>query len=71
MSSSSVTTVSRKLVSRSHLKESGWKRIGNDAREPRRVENALVLIEIPGAVLLGEEAPLQSVGEPAHRHMQH
>ena len=39
-------------------------RIDDDARQARGVEHALFEIELPRAVLLRHEAPLQPVGEP-------
>ena len=38
-------------------------RVGDDARQPRGVEEALVEVELPGAGLLGHEPALQAVGE--------
>src|SRR5260221_5219526 len=38
-------------------------RVGDDARQPRGVEHALVEIELPGPRLLGYQAALQPVGE--------
>ncbi len=70
LSSSSVTTVSRKLVSFSRLKESGCSGSIDDARQPRRVEQALLEVELPGAVLLRHQPALQPVGEPRHDALQ-
>ena len=39
-------------------------RIDDDARQPRRIEQALFEIELPGAILLRQEEPLQAIGEP-------
>src|SRR5215469_9293110 len=39
-------------------------RIDDDAREPRRIEQAFLEIELPRAVLLCHQAALQPVGEP-------
>ena len=50
LSSSSVTTVSRKSVSFSCLKESGLLRVDHDARQARRIENAFLEVEVPRAV---------------------
>jgi hypothetical protein len=38
-------------------------RIDDDARQPRRIEQALLQVELPGAILLRQEKPLQPVGE--------
>ena len=70
LSSSSVTTVSRKLVSFSLLERQRVQRIDDDARQPRRVEQALLEVELPGAVLLRHQAALQPVGEPRHDALQ-
>ena len=40
-------------------------RIDDDARQARRIEHALLEVELPGAVLLRHQAALQPVGEPA------
>ena len=45
-------------------------RIDDDARQPRRIEHALLEIELPGAVLLRHQAALQPVGEPRHHALQ-
>ena len=45
-------------------------RVDDHARQPRRVEDALLEVEIPGAVLLREQAALQPVGEPRHGAVQ-
>ena len=45
------------------LERQGVHGIDDDARQPRGVERAFLEIEIPGAVLLREQAPLQPVGE--------
>ena len=45
-------------------------RVGDDARQPRGVEHALVEIEFPGAGLLGQEPALQPVGEPRDHALQ-
>ena len=44
--------------------------IGDHARQPRRIENALFEIELPGAVLLRHQPALQPVGEPRHDALQ-
>ena len=38
-------------------------RIGDDPRQPRRIENAFLKIKLPGTVLLRHELSLQAVGE--------
>src|SRR5579883_3207379 len=45
-------------------------RIGDDARETRRVEDAFLEVELPGAGLLGEQPTLQPVGEPRDHALQ-
>ena len=70
LSSSSVTTVSRKFVSFSRLNDSAMHRIDDDARQPRRIEQALFEVELPGAVLLRHQPALQPVGEPRHHALQ-
>ena len=45
-------------------------RIGEDPRQPRRVQQPFLEIELPGAVLLGHEPALQPVGEPGHHALQ-
>ena len=42
----------------------------DDARQPRRVEDALLEIELPGAGLLRQQAALQPVGEPGDHALQ-
>src|ERR1700681_4888379 len=44
--------------------------INNDPRKPRRIELAFLEIELPGAVLLRHQPPLQPVGEPRHHALQ-
>ena len=44
--------------------------IGDHARQPRRIENAFLEIELPGAVLLRHQAALQPVGEPRDDALQ-
>ena len=38
-------------------------RVDDHARQPRGVEQALLEIELPGAVLLRQQAALQAIGE--------
>ena len=45
-------------------------RVDDDAGKPRSVERAFLEVEIPAAVLLREQPPLQPVGEPRHRAVQ-
>src|SRR5439155_10801184 len=45
-------------------------RIDDDAREPRRIEQALLEIKLPGTVLLRHQAPLQPIGKPRHHTLQ-
>ena len=45
-------------------------RVDDDAGEPRRVERALLEVEIPGAVLLRQQLALQPVGEARHGALQ-
>ena len=45
-------------------------RIDDDARQPRRIEQAFLEVEFPGAVLLRQQQPLQPVGEPRHHALQ-
>ena len=45
-------------------------RIGDHARQPRRVQNAFLEIEFPGAVLLRHQPALQAVGEPRDDALQ-
>ena len=45
-------------------------RVGDDARQPRRIEDALLEIEIPGAVLLRHQPALQPVGEAGDDALQ-
>ena len=70
LSRSSVTTVSRKSVSFSCLKDERLIRVDDDARQPRRVEHALLEVELPGAVLLRQQPALQAVGEAADDALQ-
>ena len=66
LSSSRVTTVSRKLVSFSRLKDSGYIGIDDDARQARGVEQAFFQVELPMPVLLRQQQALQLVGQPRH-----
>ena len=70
LSSSSVTTVSRKSVSFSRLNDKRMHRIDDDARQPRRIEQPFLQIEFPGAILLRQQQPLQPVGEPRDDALQ-
>ena len=45
-------------------------RIDDHAGEPRGIERAFLEIEIPAAILLREQSPLEPVGEPRHRAVQ-
>ena len=45
-------------------------RVDDDARQPRRIEHALLEVELPGAVLLRQQPALQPVGEPADDALQ-
>ncbi len=45
-------------------------RVGDDARQPCRVEHALVEVELPGPRLLRHQAALQPVGEPRDDALQ-
>ena len=44
--------------------------IDDDARQAGRVEHALLEVELPGPVLLGEQPALQPVGEPADHALE-
>jgi len=44
--------------------------VHDDARQPRRIEQAFFLIEVPRAVLLCHQAALQAVCELCHRALQ-
>ena len=70
LSSSSVTTVSRKFGVLLALERERMQRIDDHARQPRRIEHALFEIELPGAVLLRQQPPLQPVGEPSDHALQ-
>ena len=70
LSSSSVTTVSRNCSVLLGLERQRMQRIDDDARQPRRIEQAFLEIEFPGAVLLRHQAALQPVGEPRHHALQ-
>src|ERR1700685_2703365 len=45
-------------------------RVDDDARQPRRIEQAFFEIELPGAFLLRQEQPLQAIGEPRDDALQ-
>ena len=45
-------------------------RVGDDAHQSCRVEQAFLLIEIPAAVLLRHQPALQAVGQLGHRRLQ-
>ena len=45
-------------------------RIDDDARQPRRIEQAFLEVEFPGAVLLRHQTALQPVGEPRDHALQ-
>ena len=45
-------------------------RVGDDAGEPRGIQQALFQVELPGPRLAREEAPLQAVREPADDPVQ-
>ena len=47
-----------------HLERQRRGRIDDDARQARRIEHAFLEIEVPGAVLLRHQPPLQPVGQP-------
>ncbi len=44
--------------------------IGDHARQPRRIEDAFLEVELPGAVLLRHQPTLQPVGEPRDDALQ-
>src|SRR5581483_1289333 len=54
------------------LMHEGQRVIGIDhhARQPRRIQDAFLEVELPGAVLLRHQPPLQPVGEPRHNALQ-
>ena len=70
LSSSSVTTVSRKLVSFSRLNDSGCSGSTTTRESARGIEHAFFEIELPGAVLLRQQAALQPVGEARDHALQ-
>ena len=70
LSINSVTTVSRKLDVALDLVRQRASRRDDHARQPRGVEHAFFLIEIPAAVLLRHQAALQPVGKPGYRTLQ-
>ena len=45
-------------------------RIDDDAGQPRRIENALLQVEIPGTALLRHQAALQAVGQTRDHALQ-
>ena len=45
-------------------------RIGDNARQPRDIQNAFFQIEIPGALLLREQAPLEPIGKFGNHALQ-
>ncbi len=63
LSISSVTTVSRKSVSRSAFIGQRQQRIDDDAGQPGGIQDAFFQVELPGAGLLRQQAALQPVGE--------
>ena len=70
LSSSSVTTVSRKSVSFSRLKESGCN--GSTTMRDSRAGSSMPFLEVefPGAVLLRQQPALQPVGQPRDDALQ-
>src|SRR5262249_3007782 len=46
------------------LERQRMQRVDDNAREPRRIEQPLFEVELPGAILLGHQAALQPIGEP-------
>ena len=44
--------------------------VGHHARQPRRIQDALFEVEVPGAVLLRHQAPLKAVGEAGDDALQ-
>jgi len=46
------------------------KRVDHHARQPRGIEDAFLQIELPRAILLGHQAPLQPVGQPRHHALE-
>ena len=45
-------------------------RIGDNARQPRDIQNAFFQIEIPGALLLRQQTPLEPIGEFGNNALQ-
>ena len=66
----SETTVSRNSVSFSSLKESGAVGSMITRGQARGVEDALLEVERPGAVLLGQQLALQPVGQAADHALE-
>ena len=52
------------------LERQRMQRIDDDARQPRRIEQAFLEVELPGAVLLRHQPALQPVGEPRDHALQ-
>ena len=52
------------------LERERMQRIDDDARQPRRIEQPFLQIELPGAVLLRHQPALQPVGEPRDHALQ-
>ena len=70
LSSSSVTTVSRKIRVALVLEGQRMHRVGDDAGEAGGVERAFLEVEIPGAALLRHQLALQAVGQTRHGTLQ-
>ena len=45
-------------------------RVHDHAGQPRSIDQALIEVEVPAAVLLREQSALQTVGEPRHGAVQ-
>src|SRR5262249_61390977 len=45
------------------LERQRMQRTDNPPRQPRRIEQALLEVELPGAILLRQQKPLQPIGE--------
>ena len=52
------------------LERERLERIDDDARQPRRIELPFLEVELPGAVLLRQQTPLQAVRETADHALQ-
>jgi hypothetical protein len=63
LSISKVTTVSRKVRFALDLVGQGVRRIDDHTGEPRRVEQSLLLVEVPAPRLLRHQPALEAVGE--------